>query len=315
VAEAHTVHRLRRTWDKHWYAWAMVIPVVLVIGALVGYPLLRGVYLSFTDANEHNVAATIGNLHLDDQFQFIGLRNYQSVLGGADTKFWAVLGRTVVWTLSCTFCHYSLGLALAILLNRPLRGRTIYRVLLILPWAVPAFISAFAWKLILARDNGIVNYVLGGFGIRPLDWLGTDTLALISVIAVNVWIGVPFMMVAMLGGLQAIPAELYEAAEVDGASPWQRFWHITVPGLRPVSATVILLGTIWSFNMFPIIFLMTRGGPGDSTQILVTYAFVAAFEGIRDYAVAATYGVLILSILLVYASFYRRALRSSGEVW
>jgi len=310
---ARTPARFRRTWDKYWYAWAMVLPVVAVLGVLIGYPLVRGIWLSFTDANEHNVAAVIGRLHLPDSYRFIGVRNYQSGLFGAGTRFWAVLGRTVVWTVSCTFFHYVLGLGLALLLNRPLRGRTVYRVLLILPWAVRAFISAFAWKLLMTRDNGILNYALSALGVSPLDWLGNDTLALISVIAVNVWLGVPFMMVAILGGLQSIPLELYEAAEVDGATPWQRFWHITVPGLRPVSATVILLGTIWSFNMFPVIFLMTGGGPGDATQILVTYAFSAAFEGVRDYAVSATYGVLILSMLVVYASIYRRALQSQGE--
>ena len=293
----------------------MVIPVSIVLGALVGYPLLHGIYLSFTDANEQNVAATIGQLHVPDSYHYIGLQNYRDVLFGPDTKFWAVLRRTGIWTFACTFLHYTLGQALAVLLNRPVRGRAVYRVLLILPWAVPAFISAFAWKLILARDNGIANYVLGSLGGGTLDWLGNDTLALLSVIAVNVWIGVPFMMVALLGGLQSIPAELYEAAEVDGASHWQRFWHITVPGLRTVSATVILLGTIWSFNMFPIIFLMTGGGPGDATQILVTYAFVSAFEGIRDYAIAATYGVLIVSILVVFSGFYRRALRTGSEAW
>ncbi|WP_394828261.1 carbohydrate ABC transporter permease [Pendulispora albinea] len=307
--------RLRRSWDKYWYAWAMVIPVTLVLGALVVIPLVRGIYLSFTDANERNVAATIGQLRLPDSFQVIGLRNYTDVLFGPSSKFWSVLARTGIWTFACTFLHYTLGLGLAVLLNRPLRGRAIYRVLLILPWAVPTFISAFAWKLILARDNGILNYALGGVGVGPLDWLGTDALALVSVIAVNVWVGVPFMMVAILGGLQSIPSELYEAAEVDGASSWQRFWHVTLPGLRTVSAAVILLGTIWSFNMFPIIFLMTGGGPGDATQILVTYAFVSAFEGVRDYALAATYGVLIVSILVVFSTFYRRALRASGEVW
>jgi len=307
--------RLRRSWDKHKYAWGMVIPVVLVLGVLVGYPLYRGVFLSFTDANEQNVAATIGALHVPDSFSFVGLRNYVDVLFGPNTKFWSVLGRTVVWTISCVFFHYTIGLALAILLNRQVRGRSIYRVLLILPWAVPAFVSAFAWKLILARDNGIVNHVLGQLGLGTFDWLGNDTLAFVSVIAINIWVGVPFNMVALLGGLQAIPSELYEAAEVDGASPWQRFWHITFPGLRTVSSTIILLGVIWSFNLFAIIFLVTRGGPGDATQILVTYAFSAAFEGIRDYAVAATYGILILGVLLAYATVYRRALRSGGEVW
>jgi len=122
-------------------------------------------------------------------------------------------------------------------------------------------------------------------------------------------------MVALLGGLQSINQELYEAAEMDGATPWQRFRNVTLPGLRPVSLTVILLGTIWTFNMFPVIFLVTGGQPAGQTEILVTGAYRAAFTGIRDYSLAATYGVIILSMLLVFASLYRRVLRRYGEVW
>ena len=135
------------------------------------------------------------------------------------------------------------------------------------------------------------------------------------VIPTVIVLGVPFMMVALLGGLQSIPGELYEAASIDGASPWQRFRNITMPGLRPVSSTVILLGTIWTFNMFPIIFFVTRGQPAGETEILVTGAFKAAFEGIRNYSLAATYGVLILSMLIVFATVYKRALRAQGDVF
>jgi arabinogalactan oligomer/maltooligosaccharide transport system permease protein len=134
-------------------------------------------------------------------------------------------------------------------------------------------------------------------------------------VVANIWLGVPFMMVALLGGLQTIPAELNEAATIDGASTWQRFLNVTLPGLRPVSMTVILLGTIWTFNMFPVIYLLTGGQPAGKTEILVTGAYRAAFEGIRNYSLAATYGVLILSILLVFSILYRRALRKQGEVW
>ena len=136
-----------------------------------------------------------------------------------------------------------------------------------------------------------------------------------SAVLTNIWLGVPFMMVALLGGLQSINGDLYEAAEIDGASSWQRFVNITLPGLRPVSSTVILLGTIWTFNMFPIIYFVTRGQPAGETEILVTGAYRAAFEGIRDYSLSATYGVLILSILIVYAIGYRFFLRKQGEVW
>ncbi|WP_374213139.1 carbohydrate ABC transporter permease [Crossiella sp. SN42] len=306
---------MRNFFARHWYAYAMVLPVVVVIGVLVLLPLVQGVYYSFTNINE----ATIANPILDRPatYEWVGLTNYLNVLSGDPSygNFWAVLVRTLVWTFASVFFHYVIGLGLAVLLNRRIAGRGLYRVLLILPWAVPAFISAFAWKYMFNAQYGIINQLLGSIGLPQPVWLGQSDLALVAVIIVNIWLGVPFMMVALLGGLQSIPGELYEAAEIDGASAWQRFRNITLPGLRSVSSTVVLLGTIWTFNMFAVIYLVT-GGINPNTRILVIYAFERFFSGAsRDYAIASTYGVLILSLLLVFASGYRRALRKQGEVW
>ncbi|MFH9422870.1 carbohydrate ABC transporter permease [Streptomyces sp. NPDC017529] len=292
----------------------MVAPVVLVIGVIIGYPLVRGLYLSLTDANEANVERNIGMNHIPATYEFTGLDNYTAILG--DGVFWGRLGWTVLWTVACVGLTFAIGLALANLLNRTLRGRTFYRLALILPWAIPAFVSVFTWRLLYNEKNGLLNKVLAGGGIDAVPWLNDPTWAKLSVIAVNVWLGVPFMLVALLGGLQSIPGELYEAAEMDGAGAWQRFRHITLPGLRGVSSTVILLSTIWTFNMFPVIFLLTRGGPGDATEILVTYAYRLSFvDSPRDFAGSAAWGVLILLLLSVVAVVYRRALRKQGEVW
>lgn len=300
--------RIRRSFATHWYAWAMVLPVVLVLAVLVGYPLGRGVYLSFTDANEANVGRTIGVNHIPSTYQFVGLDNYWKVLSGQEGHFYSRLTWTVLWTASSVLLHYVLGLGLALLLNRKVRFRALYRVLLILPWAVPAFVATFSWRLIFNEKYGVLNAVLDRLGLGTVDWLGDATLQKVSAVAVNVWLGVPFMMVAILGGLQAIPGELHEAAEMDGASPWQRFRHVTLPGLRPVSGTVILLGTIWTFNMFQVIYLLIGQGASSDSEILVTYSYRLAFQGVRDYAGSATYGILILSLLLVFAVFYRRML-------
>ncbi|MGW8553307.1 carbohydrate ABC transporter permease [Streptomyces tubercidicus] len=292
----------------------MVAPVVLVIGVIIGYPLVRGVFLSLTDANEANVERNIGVNHLPATYKFTGLDNYRAVL--ADGVFWDRLGWTVLWTVGCVSLTFLTGLALANMLNRTLRGRTFYRLALILPWAIPAFISVFTWRMLYNEKSGILNKLLAGGGIDAVPWLNDPTWAKLSVIAVNVWLGVPFMLVALLGGLQSIPGELYEAAEMDGASAWQRFRHITVPGLRSVSSTVILLSTIWTFNMFPVIFLLTRGGPGDATEILVTYAYRLSFlDSPRNFSESAAWGVLILVLLSAVAVVYRRALRKQGEVW
>ncbi|PRX44517.1 arabinogalactan oligomer/maltooligosaccharide transport system permease protein [Prauserella shujinwangii] len=305
------LRRLRR----HWYAWAMVAPVVVVLGVLVLYPLARGVFLSLTNATEMNVGRTIGSNEIPPSYDFVGLDNYLDVLSGAEGAFYSRLLWTLEWTVICVTLHYTIGLGLALLLNRALSMRGLYRMLLILPWAVPPFVAAFGWRLILNDEGGVLNAVSRSLGMGTVNWLGEPFAAKISVIMVNVWLGVPFMMVALLGGLQTVPRELYEAAEVDGATPWQRFRAVTLPGLRPVSGTVILLGTIWTFNQFPVIALLTGGGPGGATNILVTEAYERAFQGIRDYAGAATYGAIIASMLVVFASVYRRWLaRQTSEV-
>ncbi|MEU6930106.1 sugar ABC transporter permease [Streptomyces sp. NPDC046385] len=305
---------VKRSLSTHWYAWAMVAPVVIVIGVIIGYPLVRGIWLSLTDANERNVERSIGVNHIPATYEFVGVDNYVDALTGS--QFLSTLGWTLVWTVSCVSVTFALGLGLANLLNRRIAGRSAYRMLLILPWAVPGFVSVFAWRFLYNEDNGLLNKVLAGGGIDAVPWLNDPSWAKFSVIAVNVWLGVPFMMVALLGGLQSIPGELYEAAEMDGANALQRFRHITLPGLRSVSTTVILLSTIWTFNMFPVIFLLTRGGPGEATQILVTQAYKFSFEiSPRDYAQSSTWGVLILILLMVFAAVYRRVLRKQGEVW
>ena len=305
---------LRRSFSTHWYAWAMVAPVVIVIGVIIGYPLVRGIYLSLTDANERNVARSIGVNEIPATYEFVGLDNYVDAVSGG--QFLDTLGWTLLWTVACVSVTFGLGLALANVLNRKIAGRSFYRMLLILPWAVPGFVSVFAWRFLYDERRGLLNQILAGGGIDALPWLNDPTWAKFSVITVNVWLGVPFMMVALLGGLQSIPGELYEAAEMDGASAWQRFRHITMPGLRSVSTTVILLSTIWTFNMFPVIFLLTRGGPGEATQILVTQAYKFSFEiSPRDFAQSSTWGVLILILLMIFAAVYRRVLRKQGEVW
>lgn len=304
---------LRHSYDRHWYAWAMCLPVVLVLGVLVGYPLLQGAYLTFTNATSINVGRTIGANHIPDSYSWVGGKNYVDILSGPDNQFWPHLVWTVVWTLLCVALTYGIGLGLAVVLNRGLRGRTAYRLLLILPWAVPTFVTLFAWRLILA-DDGALNQALGFLHLGQPSWLSDPLAQKAAAIAVNIWCGVPFMMISLLGGLQAIPIELHEAAEMDGATPWQRFWNVTLPGLRPVSSTVILLGVIWTFNQFNVIFLLFGSTNSDSVQILVTYAYQLFFgQQPQDYAGAATVGIICLSLLVVFTSVYRRWLKRHDQ--
>ena len=308
------VARVKLSYSKHWYAYAMVAPVVIVLGVLVGYPLVQGLYLTLTDANSLNSARTIGVKHIPATYEFIGLSNYADVLWGPGSyeRFWSHFVWTIAWTVICVTVTYATGLALAMLMNQHLRGRALYRMLLILPWAVPTFVTVFSWRLMLA-DDGVINGLLGTIGLPEPSWLSDPFAQKAAAIVVNTWVGVPFMMVSLLGGLQSIPGELYEAAEMDGASPWQRFRHITLPGLCTVSSTVVLLGVIWTFNQFTVIFLLFGNGAPDA-QILVTWAYRLGFgQQPRDYAQSATYGVLLLSILIVFTSFYRRWLARNEE--
>ncbi|WP_371495735.1 sugar ABC transporter permease [Kitasatospora sp. NBC_00374] len=308
------VQRLRISYSKYWYAYAMIAPVVIVLGVLVGYPLVQGVYYTLTDANSLNVGRQIGVNHIPDSFRFVGFDNYADVLWGPGSyeRFWSHFVWTVAWTAICVCLHYSIGLGLALLLNQKLRGRGVYRMLLILPWAVPTFVTVFSWRLMLA-DGGAINGILGTLGLPEPAWLSEPLAQKAAAIIVNTWVGVPFMMISLLGGLQSIPGELYEAAEMDGASAWQQFRYVTLPGLRNVSSTVVLLGVIWTFNQFAVIFLLFGAGAPDA-QILVTWAYRLGFGQMpRDYAQSATYGVLLLSILIVFTSFYRRWLARTEQ--
>ena len=308
------LQRLRRGYQKYWYAYAMIAPVIVVLGALVLYPLARGIYLTFTDANSLNSARQIGVNHIDATYKFIGLDNYADILWGPTSydRFWSHFIWTIAWTALCVLLHYTIGLCLALLLNQKLRGRTFYRLVLVLPWAVPTFVTVFGWRFMLA-DSGIINSALDALHLPSPQWLEETFWQRTSAIMVNTWCGVPFMMVSLLGGLQSIDSTLYEASEMDGANAWQRFRHVTLPGLRPVSSTVVLLGVIWTFNQFAVIFLLF-GDTAPDAQILVTWAYYLGFgQQPRDYAQSAAYGVLLLSILIVFTSVYRRWLARNEQ--
>ena len=291
--------------SRGWIAWAFMAPVLLVMAVIVFYPLAVGVFQTFTNIDSTNQ----GTRFKPPTWEFIGLQNYIEILTGENTKFYPVLIWTVIWTVVNVFFHYTIGLGLALALNQRFRGRTTYRMLLLLPWAVPAYITAIAWLFIFNGEYGLLNNILGVFGIPRVAWLSTWPWYYIMPIIVNVWLGIPFMMVTLLGGLQSIPGDLYEAAQMDGASPRQSFWNITLPQLKSVSTTVILLGCIWTFNIFVVIFFITGGGPGGKTDILVTYTYNGFTIG--QYALAATYGVLIFSLLLVFSTIYRRLARET----
>lgn len=273
--------------------YLFIVPAFIVMAIMVFYPLGYGFWLSLTNMS----------LRTFKNPGFVGLQNYIRVF--QDPEVLATFIRTIIWTFVNVFFHVTIGLFLAILLNRKLPGKSILRVFLIIPWAMPQYIAALTWKGMFNQNFGAINLMLGWFGIQNLPWLSDPKLTFYAAIITNIWLGFPFMMMITLGGLQSIPAELYEAADIDGASPWSKFKDITLPLLKPTLTPAIILGTIWTFNMLNIIIILAGGYGNKETQILVTDVYRLAFNFYR-YGFAAAYSVLIFLFLLVFSVIYVR---------
>jgi arabinogalactan oligomer/maltooligosaccharide transport system permease protein len=283
-------------------AYMLLLPAVLGIAGLILYPFAYNVYLAFTNMGMTTVRTyTFSIQH--------GLDNFKAVFTGVvahDATFWQVLGRSVLWTAINVACHVTGGMGLALLLNRNLRLKGIYRTLLVFPWAIPQTIACMSLRNEFNFQYGFFNTLLRNVGLKPVPWLTNMPWSFVAVVISNVWLGIPFMMVILLGGLQSISPEYYEAAEIDGASGWQQFWNITVPLLRPVTTPSIILGTVWTFNALNVIYIITQGGPQEKTDILVSSLYKAAFEFYR-YGFAAAFALVIFAFLLLFSLVYIRA--------
>ena len=272
-----------------------IAPAMLALAILTFYPVMYGFWLSFTDADQ---------THLGEQ-AFIGLSNFWEVITASG--FIRVTVFTIVWTVVNVTAHIGIGLFLALILQRTeIKGKTAYRTVLLLPWAIPSYISVLVWRGMFQPD-GLVNDLIG----TDINFLSDPTGAQVIVILVNIWLGVPFMMMSISGALQALPKDMYEAAEVDGVTGWEAFRHLTLPNLKSALVPLSLLGFIWTFNMFNVIYLMTDGGPNlyfgepGQTDILITYVYDVAF---RDgaYGVAAAWSVIIFLMLMAFSWTYMK---------
>src|SRR4249919_654162 len=274
----------------------LLAPALLVILAVVAFPFFFNVVLSFSNANLY---------HIRD-WRLIGFAQYVSVF--KQQLFWSILLKTVVWTLVNIVFHVVIGVFLAVVLHQKfIRGKSAWRVALILPWALPQYISALTWRGMFNYEYGAVNLLVTKYlHLSPVQWLTSPFEAFLAVIITNIWLGFPFMMVIALGGLQSIPDELYEAADVDGASKWFQFWNITAPLLRPVMIPAITLGIVWTFNNINVVWLVSNmGEPADSTHILVSYVYKAAFNMYR-FGWAAALSVVIFAILFTFSQVFLR---------
>lgn len=279
---------------KHTTAYIMLLPAVLVLGGLIGYPVVVTIVTSFSKIDKTGHIETFGTL-----------ANFAKLLHDVET--WAVVRQTLAWSAASVLLTTLLGLALALVIHQRFPGRRLVRGLVILPWAVPISVSAIVWRWIFHGELGALNYVLKSLGVidQYYGWLGQPVSAFLSTLAVEVWSSVPFMAITLLAGLQGIPGDLYEAARIDGCGPVGTFRYMTLPLLRPVLTLATLLSVIWSFNSFPTIWTLTKGGPANRTDIAVTFIYKRAFQAF-DLGSASAMAVLALVILLAISWSYGR---------
>ena len=261
TAEGKRPSRIRRLEDERWLALALLTPTAVLLGLFIAYPFVEGVLLSLSSAR------------VGDSGQFVGLKNFHKIWN--DSIFHTTVWNTFWYTGVTTVFKLALGLWLALLLNRHFRGKAIIRAFILLPFIIPTVLSTFAWKWMFDPTFSVINWTLFQLGLitTRINWLGDPDLAMTSIIVINVWRGVPFFAITLLAGLQTISPELHEAAAIDGARPWSRFWHVTWPLLMPVTLVVVLFSVIQTFADFQLVYVMTGGGPANATHLFATYAY------------------------------------------
>jgi multiple sugar transport system permease protein len=294
--------RLSTLIDRY-FMWVALAPAAACLLLVLVYPVLANVGYSFTNRS-----------FLFPDTSFVGLKNYVDILGDEVFGFWAALRVSLVWTLGAVTLQFLVGLLAALLLNQDVRGQRFFRVVLLVPWAFPVIVYAMIWRWMLNDQGGVITWLAVALGImpEPVFLLGQPATALATVIGVAVWYGYPFMAASLLAGMQSIAEEYYEVAQIEGANSWQQFWHVTLPFVRSVIVVVLVLRTIWTFNAFELIYLLTGGGPNGATLTLPVLAYNMGWQQFLP-GKAATVSVLMLLVLACAAFVYFRALAAQRE--
>ncbi len=289
---------VRRRWADYLY----VGPAILVMLLVIGYPLVYTVFLSF-----HETPPRTG------ERIFNGVTNYRDIL--SDPRFWKITSNTLYWTVGSTFFAFVLGFGAALALHRPFPGRGVVRAILLIPWVISYVAAAYVWRWILHSDYGLVSGSLIDWGLidRPLLLLDSKDRVMPTLIGVNVWKEFPFVMIMLTAGLQTIPEGLLRAARIDGASAWQSFWHVTVPHLKSVIVVTMLLLFVINLNSFTLVWLMTGGGPANSSALWITQIFKLAFVGTPQRGLASAFSVILFLLMLSLAYYYVKALTGGSK--
>src|SRR3954447_16458461 len=290
--------RLRLLEDERWLALVLLLPTLVLLGVFLAYPFVRGILLSVTSAR------------VGVPGEFVGLANFYKIFN--DGIFRTSVYNTFVYTGVTTVFKLALGLWLAMLLNRNFRGKAFTRAFILLPFIIPTVLSTFAWKWMFDPTFSVLNWLLFHADIihTRINWLGDPVMAMVSVIIVNIWRGVPFYAISLLAGLQTISPELHEAAAIDGAHAWARFRHITWPLLLPVTLVIVLFSVIQTFADFQLVYVLTGGGPANATQLFATYAYQLGIgTGLLSQGAAISLAIfpILLLVVIVQLLYIRKA--------
>lgn len=284
--------------------YAFVLPAVIFMLALIGYPIIYNWVISFQDVT----ATTLGS----NSRTFVGLQNFRELF--ANPTFSTALKNTFLYTVGCLVIQFSIGFLLALFFSKKFRLAKPIRGLIVISWMLPVTVTALTWKFMFSESNGIINTMLMNLHIikEPIGWLINGKSAMWALVIANSWIGIPFNMLLLTTGLSNIPTEVYEAASIDGATGMQKFTRITLPLLKPTMLSVLILGFVYTFKVFDLVYVMTGGGPVDSTEVMSTFSYKLSFQLFRFGEGAAAANVLFVC-LLVIALIYLRSI-SRDEV-
>lgn len=282
-----------RKWEGYFY----LFPAVLFMLALIGYPLIYNMILSFQNVSLANIAA--------QDISFIGIDNYQRL--AQDKVFWASIKNTLLYTAGSVVFQFAIGFLLALFFSMKFRLAPFLRGLMMVSWLIPLTVTALLFKFMMASNEGVFNQLLLSWGVidNPIPWLSDPNIAIWSVIIANIWVGIPFNMLLISAGLSSLPEDVYESASLDGANAFQKFIHLTLPLLRPVITVVMMLGFIYTFKVFDLVFVMTEGGPVHATEVLSTVSYRYSFDEFQFSMGAASANVLFFILLLVSLVYLR----------
>lgn len=282
----------RKNYRAFLSSFAFIFPAILVVGVLLLYPVVTSVFYSFT--SKHLIKAS---------YKWVWLDNYKKIL--SDPEFLSAFLTSIKWTVCSLLGQILVGFTAALALERIKRGKGVYRTLLIIPWAFPSIVIALSWKWILNGVYGFVPNLLVKLGICETipQFFSSAGMVFGTLVFINIWFGAPLIMVNVLSALQTVPKDQYEAAQIDGASPWQSFIHITLPHIRVVVGLLVVLRTIWVFNNFDTIYLITGGGPANLTMTVPIYAYNVGW-GLKQLGVSSAVTVLLLIFLLLICRVY-----------